>query len=308
MKSGIIHSGALRTRNPYLAFLLSFLFPGLGQIYNSDVSKGVIYFCGLTVVAFISPLYLTESAESSYLLHASLQYALYVLVWISSPVEAFFRAKHRGSIMLRPFNSFRVYAAFALISAATTAITVFMTVTFFSVVTAQGNVMEPTFSRNEILLCNRFSIRFLQGGDTVLYRHEGSFRIGRILAKGGDTIAYTHNTFMVNNIPLSLGVFTDAGRSERGLENDTRLFSELNGNRKYSVYHNIEKEIPLIPEGTVLKVGKQHFFITGDNRTGKFSYSMPHADSIVGRIEGILAGTSLRRYLQKTFITVPVRQ
>jgi signal peptidase I len=222
-------------------------------------------------------------------------------------VEGFIRAKQRGSIMLKPFNSLRVYIAFAMISAATTAITVFMTVTFFTVVTAQGIIMEPTFSRNEILLCNRFTIRSLQGGDTVLYRHEGSFRIGRILAKGGDTIAYTHNTFMVNNIPLSLGVFTDAGRAERGLGNDTRLFSELNSNRKYSVYHSIEKENPLIPEGTVLNVGKQHFFIAGDNRTGKFSYSMPHADSIIGRIEGILAGTSLRRYLQKPFVTLPVR-
>ena len=308
MKSGIIHSGTLWVRNPYIAFFFSLFFPGLGQIYNGDASRGIIYYCGLTVIAFISPLYLTETAEPSYLLHVSMQCILYAALWISSPVEGFVTAKRHGSIILKPLNSFRVYLAFALVSACTTAITVFMAITLFTIIIPGNSTMAPTFTASEILLGNRFSIRSPERGDTVLYNHGGTSKIGRILGKGGDTVSFAHNTFIINNIPLSLGVFTDAAREAHGLRNDPRLFSEINGRRRYSVYHNIERAAPLIPKGKVLEVPSKHFFVIGDNRTGNPLYFIVPGNSIQGRIEGILSGTTIHRFLQKPFTTIPVQQ
>lgn len=308
MKSGKIQSGAQRARNPYLSFLFSLFFPGLGQIYNGDFSRGVIYYCSLTVIAFISPLYLTQSAEPSYLVQASFQCVFFIFVWLSSPVEGFFTAKLRGSITLGPLNSLRVYIPYTLVSAITTAITAFMATALFTIVTIHDNTMEPTFARSEILLCNNFSARSPRRGDTVLYSKDSSLKIGRILAKGGDTVAFAHNTFVINDIPLSLGVFTDTDRTARGLRNDPRLFSEMNGSVKYSVYHNIENSTPLIPKGTAFDVAAQHYFIAGDNRSGKPTLYMVQSGAVKSRVEGILAGATIRRFFQTPFITLPIQR
>ena len=32
------------TRNPGVAAVLSFLIPGIGQMYNSEIAKGVVFF------------------------------------------------------------------------------------------------------------------------------------------------------------------------------------------------------------------------------------------------------------------------
>jgi TM2 domain-containing membrane protein YozV len=45
-------AGARPRKNPGLAALLAFLFPGLGQLYNGQFGKAVMFF-GLAVVNFM---------------------------------------------------------------------------------------------------------------------------------------------------------------------------------------------------------------------------------------------------------------
>lgn len=54
---GIRRSPSLNKRyaqdkNPALAAVLSFLFVGLGQVYNGDILKGVVLFVGVLVLSF----------------------------------------------------------------------------------------------------------------------------------------------------------------------------------------------------------------------------------------------------------------
>jgi signal peptidase I len=43
----------LKKRKPFLAFLLSLVTPGLGQIYNGQLKKGLSYLVGLDLVYII---------------------------------------------------------------------------------------------------------------------------------------------------------------------------------------------------------------------------------------------------------------
>jgi len=49
IKTPAIVSTSTNLKDPFLAAILSFLIPGLGQIYNGEVEKGIAYF----LVAFV---------------------------------------------------------------------------------------------------------------------------------------------------------------------------------------------------------------------------------------------------------------
>jgi TM2 domain-containing membrane protein YozV len=42
-----------QTKNPGVAAILSFIIPGLGQIYNGEIRKGILYLIGY-LIAFAS--------------------------------------------------------------------------------------------------------------------------------------------------------------------------------------------------------------------------------------------------------------
>ena len=45
-------------KNPWVALILSFLFPGIGQIYNGQVAKAIFF-----ASAFVGSIYLTATAD-----------------------------------------------------------------------------------------------------------------------------------------------------------------------------------------------------------------------------------------------------
>ena len=60
--------------SPTLAVIYSVLLPGLGQLYNQEALKGIIFFCCLVFICFVySPLG--------------------ILVHIFAPIEAFLKAR-----------------------------------------------------------------------------------------------------------------------------------------------------------------------------------------------------------------------
>lgn len=62
-------------KNPGLAAVLSFLFPGLGQIYNGQIGKGV--------------LFMVAQAINLLLMAVAIGLALYPLAWVWGMVDAY---------------------------------------------------------------------------------------------------------------------------------------------------------------------------------------------------------------------------
>jgi len=94
-----------KKRQPIIATILSLIVPGLGQIYNGQFIKGIIFF----LISFLSPLLLAL---------AGLQYNFYgLLCWMAFVIllvmfiagEALFSAKRLGEISLGPFNKWYFY-------------------------------------------------------------------------------------------------------------------------------------------------------------------------------------------------------
>jgi TM2 domain-containing membrane protein YozV len=73
--------------NKYLAAILSFLIPGLGQAYAGDIKKGIIYFLIATVALGIIGTFFVDSVLNHF------YYIINVLIDIYAAYDAYLMAK-----------------------------------------------------------------------------------------------------------------------------------------------------------------------------------------------------------------------
>lgn len=73
--------------NKYLAAILSFLIPGLGQAYAGDIKKGIVYFIIATVALGIIGIFFVDSVLNHF------YYIINVLIDIYAAYDAYLMAK-----------------------------------------------------------------------------------------------------------------------------------------------------------------------------------------------------------------------
>jgi signal peptidase I len=100
----------MKRRKPWVAFLLTQLCPGLGQLYNGDLRWTAISFVASFLVALGSTIWLFDTLGK--LLFAV---ALGLLVDTILSVQAYLRAKRIGAMELRAYQRWWVYLLFTLV-------------------------------------------------------------------------------------------------------------------------------------------------------------------------------------------------
>ena len=73
--------------NKYLAAILSFLIPGLGQAYAGDIKKGIVYFLIASVALGIISMFFVDSVLNHF------YYIINVLIDIYAAYDAYLMAK-----------------------------------------------------------------------------------------------------------------------------------------------------------------------------------------------------------------------
>ena len=73
--------------NKYLAAILSFLIPGLGQAYVGDIKKGIVYFLIASVALGIIGMFFVDSVLNHF------YYIINVLIDIYAAYDAYLMAK-----------------------------------------------------------------------------------------------------------------------------------------------------------------------------------------------------------------------
>lgn len=101
-----------KKRNRILAALLSIITPGLGQVYNGQLIKGVIfYFVPLLILSLLA---LSGVTRHFYGLLALLGFAIGAYLFIIG--EAFFVATRKKEILLKSYNKWFYYLLFAVVA------------------------------------------------------------------------------------------------------------------------------------------------------------------------------------------------
>ena len=73
--------------NKYLAAILSFIIPGLGQAYEGDIKKGIVYFLVASVALGIIGTFFVDSVLNSF------YYIIDILISIYAAYDAYLIAK-----------------------------------------------------------------------------------------------------------------------------------------------------------------------------------------------------------------------
>jgi pimeloyl-ACP methyl ester carboxylesterase/TM2 domain-containing membrane protein YozV len=109
-------ASGVKKRRPLPAAVLSLLAPGLGQVYNGELLKGIFLSLGLGLAAFLYAfrIYTDGSLDTAFFWAMA---AIFVLVEIYSIVQAFSKSRRLGSsYRLKKFNRALVYLGFSILA------------------------------------------------------------------------------------------------------------------------------------------------------------------------------------------------
>ncbi len=303
MKNDIIKSERDMQRYPKHAFVLSFFFTGLGQIYNGDLSKGIVFYALRVLTLLIIPISTILKSIDSYISFFVFAIVLHIVFWLLSPLEAIYGAEGKDAVNLKRYNSLLFYSIYGVLSTGILICSFLFVSLFISTETIGTNRMNPTILDEECILINRYAINNLDIGDVVVYTDKGVNNISRIIAKEGDTLRYENNAYHINDTQLQLGILTGIEQERMGLENSEDLFYEVNGRRKYPVRVSMIKSPDVPKKSTIISVEQNMLLLSIDDRTKDNPYFIIDRSQVNGKVEGILYSSKFTRLLLQPYLT-----
>ncbi len=296
MTDAILRGAARARRRPLVAGALSLLVPGLGQLYNGEPAKAVVFALLRALPGLVAAAAAVSDNAPSHLRVWSLAVGGCVAVWLAAPAEAAWASLRRRDFTPGAVNRAAVYV---LAGALGTALFVGSIAALGSVLAlerAGTDDMRPTIDRTSLLLVRRRAA--VSAGDVVLARAESGRFLARVIASDGRRVTVRDGRLSVGGFELPVGVYSAEELARAGLANRAELFFETNGMREYPI---------LLPAHDRRRAGMRWEPVAGappnaitlafDDRTrGRVCFMVPR-DALVGRVEGIVRGPSLRRSL-----------
>lgn len=100
----------MKRRKPWVAFILTQFCPGLGQLYNGDLTWALISFLLSFVTALVSTIWFFDTLNK---LLAAVVFGLVLDLALS--VQAFIKAKRVKEVQLQPYQRWWVYILFTIV-------------------------------------------------------------------------------------------------------------------------------------------------------------------------------------------------
>ncbi len=262
-------------RSAWLAGLLSFILPGIGQVYCGKLVRGLIFgiIYGLAIPALLGLLAYVRPAPTVLFGLLALVAALGVVV--AAVIDAYRLAvRTRPDYERKAYNRLAVYVLLGLmIQGSSIGYGLHVRATLFEAFRVSAASMFPTIGLNDRILANKIAYRKAepQYGDIVLFRPPtAGWRdtyIKRIVALGGDTIEIRAKEVYVNGRPLArelVGPATvAAGHTGRTVEG--KVYRERNRGAEYMIFL-AEAGSPEKSGLGQITVPAHHCYVLGDNR------------------------------------------
>jgi len=303
MNSKFILSEKREKKNPAVAFILSFMFTGTGQIYNGKPGRGIILFSFRTMPLIVIPLYASFTPQDSYISTILFMLLFCIIIMIAAPLEAMAAAIRNRDVAVKKYNNPLFYIFAVIINLLMTALSIIVFSSFFSFMQISESEKNILFREGDIVLINKYYPRGYARGETVLCRSNGKKRLLRIMATGTDSLKYTQNRFYINNSSLTMGAFSDSEMDCFSLAHSEDVISEENNGYKYPVKADLKNKKEKTTD-IFITPGSDEIFAADDNRLGKNIKELIKLDSIIGRAEGVILSDNPAKILTKPFIKI----
>jgi signal peptidase I len=300
MSSNIIQSGSAVKRNRFTAFILSFIFTGLGQVYCGELARGFIFLTGRLILFLIIPANVILSPSDSFLSFVAAAAVINTAVWIISSLEPIFSIPRRKVNELKIYNRPVFYSLFAVSATLILLISIVFISAFFSIKHIDSDDMSPGVFAGEYILVYTYETE-IKRGDLIIFNEGSSAAAARVIALPNDNVKGSDGIINVNDVPLSKGIYSDTDISDMGLPVSENLFYEINETRKYPILAESGKIGGILKKGMSRKMAENMFFSASDNRTIQEPYKIIDKKNIAGRVEGIVFSENFKRLMTEMF-------
>lgn len=260
-----------KRRRWWLSGLLGIMVPGLGQVYNGQETKGLLYYVALSVWGgiFMSSFYylIKPPATFGHIVIIGLMALVSLVFWLIIVFEAILSAKRiSNNYVLKRFNRWYIYiiiiVIIQLVDISVEAVIVRNTI--FKAFKVPAGSMMPTIYVGDHFICDLsyYHLNNPARGDIIIFKwpvNESIFYIKRIIGAPGDTIQIIDDDLYINNEKTELDYIGKyVGDDGKGSE----IYKETYGNSSYQILEQIKKHENYGP----VKIPEGEYFVMGDNR------------------------------------------
>ncbi len=255
-------------RKWWVAVLLHILTPGLGQIYNGQARKGLIFLGLLLTALVVLPLFmmgLSAIAPGNVVLCFLLFLSFYIYVLNDAVSTA---RKFGGTYERKAYNKWYLYIGIMIIPAFVIDPAIKHTISEAHRI--PSGAMEPTLLVGDYLYANKIIYRFKNPsrGDIVIFKYSGDGKtdyVKRLIATPGQIVEIINKKVLVDGKEIPLPVLASEGDTGPILPHYPSgshapfAFNPFDGTTAY----NRDNFGPY-------KVPPDSFFVMGDNRDNSF--------------------------------------
>lgn len=251
-----------KPRNGFIAFLLSLLLPGLGQVYNGQPKKAIIFF-GL-LLFFPLVFGLTRGSTFFYGLFSLLIIEIALRIYII--IDGVKNAKRQREYFLKPYNTWYYHLLIAIGMLAILMVYDTSTVLGIQTFKIPTTANNPTFQLGDRLVADMKAYKNNEPdyGDIVVYsRPDGQIYTFRVVGRPNDSIELIDNIVSINGKPSKATFIKETTNDEMQV---LEFEEELPNGHKHLIY---KFKVPYDSTKTNIKniiVTSDSYYLLGDNR------------------------------------------
>jgi signal peptidase I len=272
----------VKRRSPLLAMLLS-IFPGVGQIYNGQPRKAVVFLAIDTLV----PVIFGRTGILNHLQGFTTLFVFSILFVIYRMADGFIQARKLNSYELKPFNKWYIYVFISVILVVSKMFPDLPSGTGIQTFSIPTVSMIPTIQPGDRVVAslNYYDTCQIQYGDIVVFKSPlGGVWAFRVIGLPNDSIEIKEGRVYVNN---TVNKVTLIGESSLGDQEIVQFQEHLTPTK---VIKTISHKQELFKEARTYqkrRVPENEYFLMGDNRDdaydSRFIGTIDKSD-ILGRV------------------------
>jgi signal peptidase I len=288
-----------KQRNIFIAFLFSLFTPGLGQVYNGQFRKALIFIGLLLIFPILWGLIRGTTHFYGFVTLMIIQ----ITIQISIIVDAITNAKRQKEYLLKKYNTWYYYLLYAILIVAGILIMDINAIIGTKTFKIPTNSNQPTIQVGDRIVADlrAYTNKQPDYGDIVVFiRDDGQTYTYRIVGLPFDTIKFLKNNLIINKDTCMMKFVREFNPDRNSGQSKLNEFEEVLPNgHSHKMYISQNQNDNIKPKEKDILVPSNSYYLLGDSR----DYAMDSRyigyvkkEKIVGQVVYCLRGRTFDRF------------